>query len=253
MGIPGLPQLNIPGMGSGSSGTGALNAGGLGGGSDLFSMGGGGGLTSFGLPGMGSPAAAGNMNNIGSIPGISSEITGLVSMLGTMMGGLMTMIAALLAGIANGSISGTAPPGSGGGAGATQTSQGGGGSSGAGSSGTQPIGAGRNSDGSNVRATQTLEDYKERFGVTNLGIWGDEAHQKRKSDHNTGDAVDLGVSSIDQGNQVRDALLQEAEARGIKYIIFNRQIWSAERSDEGWRPYTGSNAHTSHVHVSFNA
>ncbi len=118
---------------------------------------------------------------------------------------------------------------------------------------TQPIAEGRNADGSNVRATQTLEDYQERFGVSNLGIWGDEAHKKRKSDHNTGDALDLGVSSIDQGQSVADALVSEAQARGIKYIIFNHQIWSTERQGEGWRPYTGSNPHTTHVHTSFNA
>jgi hypothetical protein len=98
-----------------------------------------------------------------------------------------------------------------------------------------------------------MKDYKQRFGVTNLGIWGDEAHKKTKSDHNTGDAADLGISSISQGQQVADALLQEAEARGIKYIIFNRKIWSVERKNEGWRPYTGSNPHTDHVHASFYA
>ncbi len=122
-----------------------------------------------------------------------------------------------------------------------------------GSANIEPIAAGRNPDGSNVRATQTLEDYKERFGVSNLGIWGDEAHQRRKSDHNTGDAVDLGVSSIEQGDSVVDALVREADARGIKYIIFNNKIWSTARRDEGWRNYTGSNPHTGHAHVSFYA
>lgn len=118
---------------------------------------------------------------------------------------------------------------------------------------TKPIASGRNTDGSNVRATETLADYEKRFQVTNSGIWGDKAHQARKSDHNTGDAVDLGVKSLDQGQQVADSLLNEAEARGVKYIIFNHKIWSSERKDEGWRPYKGDNPHTGHVHVSFDA
>lgn len=116
---------------------------------------------------------------------------------------------------------------------------------------TQPIAKGRNKDGSNVRATKTMEDYKKRFGVTNLGIWGDEAHKKTKSDHNSGDAADLGISSIEQGKPVADALIKEAEARGVKYIIFNRKIWSVDRKNEGWRPYSGKDPHTNHVHVSF--
>jgi len=257
MGVPGLPQLNIPGMSAQSANPFSMSA--MSGGGSPFSGFGAGnsGMPSFGMPGMGMPGMQ-SMGGMGSL-GLSSEITGLMSMLGTMMAGIGALISALLMGIMSGSISGKAPAGSGSAAGAPMASQGGSGSpassasSTGSSSGTQPIAAGRNPDGSNVRATQTLEDYKKRFGVTNLGIWGDEAHQKTKSDHNTGDAVDLGVSSIEQGNQVRDALLQEAQARGIKYIIFNRQIWSAERSNEGWRPYDGSNPHTGHVHVSFNA
>lgn len=116
---------------------------------------------------------------------------------------------------------------------------------------TAPIPAGRNPDGSNVRATQTMEDYKERFGITNLGIWGDEAHKKRKSDHNTGDAADLGIKSTEHGNEVTAALVAEADARGIKYIIFNGKIWSADKRDQGWRDFSGD-PHRTHVHVSFN-
>lgn len=36
----------------------------------------------------------------------------------------------------------------------------------------------------------------------------------------------------------------------VRYLIWNRRIWSRERASEGWRPYGGSNPHTSHLHVS---
>lgn len=38
--------------------------------------------------------------------------------------------------------------------------------------------------------------------------------------------------------------------RALKYVIWNRQIWSRARASEGWRPYRGANAHTRHMHVS---
>ena len=131
MAISGLPQLNIPGMGGSPSAiSGGFNMAGAGGDPFASLLGGnGGGVSGFGLPGLAAPSGNNGAGAIGGIPGISSEITGLVSMLGTMMAGLMTMITALLAGIMNGSISGTAPAGSGGGTGgangAGQASQGG--------------------------------------------------------------------------------------------------------------------------------
>lgn len=89
--------------------------------------------------------------------------------------------------------------------------------------------------------------------IKSYGIWGDKAHQQRKSDHNTGDAIDIGVSSAGEGNNiVRDVIAGNSSGpyKGyIKYIIFNRQIWNPS---QGTRPYSGSNPHTTHVHVSFN-
>ena len=39
----------------------------------------------------------------------------------------------------------------------------------------------------------------------------------------------------------------------LKYIIWNRHIWSKLRKAEGWRPYHGSNPHNHHAHISVNA
>jgi len=43
-----------------------------------------------------------------------------------------------------------------------------------------------------------------------------------------------------------------ARRLGIMYMIHNRQIWSAYNASAGWRPYTGANAHTDHVHFSLS-
>jgi hypothetical protein len=43
-----------------------------------------------------------------------------------------------------------------------------------------------------------------------------------------------------------------ARRMGVMYVIWNRQIWSAYRAAEGWRPYHGASAHTDHVHISLS-
>ena len=108
------------------------------------------------------------------------------------------------------------------------------------------------SSGVNPLVLKTQKDIFKQFSdVTNLGIWGDKAHQKRKSDHNTGDAQDFGIKDIESGNAIANKLIAEAKERGIKYIVFNNKIWNPSISNE-WRPYRGSNPHKTHVHVSYN-
>ena len=69
------------------------------------------------------------------------------------------------------------------------------------------------------------------------------------SDHNTGLAVDL---THDPKNGVDCAKLFEEfkEDPRVKYLIFNRKIWSKQKSRLGNRPYSGSNPHTKHLHIS---
>lgn len=80
------------------------------------------------------------------------------------------------------------------------------------------------------------------------GIMGDAAHQARPSDHNVGNAVDV---THDPAGPTGDELAELAigDPR-VSYVIWSRRIWSAGR---GWRPYTGPDPHTSHVHVSIRA
>ena len=39
----------------------------------------------------------------------------------------------------------------------------------------------------------------------------------------------------------------------MKYVIWNRRIFSATMQPWEWRPYTGSNEHAHHMHISVQA
>lgn len=84
------------------------------------------------------------------------------------------------------------------------------------------------------------------------GWVGDTSHQARKSDHNPDwasggvvRALDIDVDGIDRLKLVKELI---GDPR-VWYVISNRIIYSRTY---GWaaRRYTGSNPHTSHVHVS---
>lgn len=98
--------------------------------------------------------------------------------------------------------------------------------------------------------------------IASDGSIGDDAHASRISDHNPwvdDPASPLNVvtardfthdpaNGADAG-QLAEALRRHKDPR-VKYVIWNRRIWSLARDAEGWRPYAGENAHTHHVHVS---
>ena len=85
------------------------------------------------------------------------------------------------------------------------------------------------------------------------GTLGDPAHAARVSDHNPGHnglvhAADL---THDPANSVDCNVLAEQikDDPRVKYVIWNRRIWNPSIS-RTWRPYTGSNPHDHHMHVS---
>ena len=90
------------------------------------------------------------------------------------------------------------------------------------------------------------------------GIIGDAEHrQDPTSDHNPDDhgvvhAIDLThdpAHGADMG-AVSEALRASKDPR-IKYVIFNRRIFSATNQPWVWRRYTGtSDPHTGHMHLS---
>jgi hypothetical protein len=88
------------------------------------------------------------------------------------------------------------------------------------------------------------------------GTIGDEAHQGTPSDHNPNGADVVCAMDIthDPGSgadmhQFAEHIKRE-NGRAVKYVIWNRRIWSKTRNGEGWRSYGGSNPHTKHMHVS---
>ncbi|MDP4014065.1 MAG: peptidoglycan-binding domain-containing protein [Candidatus Nanopelagicales bacterium] len=90
----------------------------------------------------------------------------------------------------------------------------------------------------------------------NATIWtiGDAAHRATASDHNpTGLGVVTAIDIMDFGGVKIKRIarrVKKSKHPALKYCITNRRIFSVKYADQGWRPYTGSNPHTSHVHVS---
>lgn len=84
------------------------------------------------------------------------------------------------------------------------------------------------------------------------GICGDDAHQRRKSDHNQGNAFDLThdpFHGLDTYSLAR--MLADSNDPRVKYIISNGYIWNPSVS-KNWRKYNGANPHTKHMHVSIH-
>jgi len=88
---------------------------------------------------------------------------------------------------------------------------------------------------------------------TSDGLLPSPAHIKANpiSDHNTGLAVDL---TNDPNNGVDCSIIFEKlkEDERVKYLIFNKKIWSRDQAKSGNRPYSGSNAHIKHLHISID-
>lgn len=111
---------------------------------------------------------------------------------------------------------------------------------------------------------QVNQTWPNRSKVSD-GWIGDTAHQARKSDHNANAAGVVQALDITHDPahgvdtwQTADVLRQRRDPR-IKYVISNGRIFGSDEAvrlgqSQGpawtWRPYTGSNKHAHHVHVS---
>jgi hypothetical protein len=80
------------------------------------------------------------------------------------------------------------------------------------------------------------------------GLLPSKAHlaQNPNSDHNTGLAADL-THDPARGIDCSDIYEQLKRDKRVKYLIFKGQIWMPGRGD---KPYTGSNPHNKHLHIS---
>jgi peptidoglycan hydrolase-like protein with peptidoglycan-binding domain len=99
-----------------------------------------------------------------------------------------------------------------------------------------------------------VDEAAPKRSKTSDGAIGDQAHSARKSDHNpvggVVHAIDIThdpASGVD-GNVIAEALKASRDNR-LRYIIWDRRIWSLDVSPE-WRPYTGANPHNKHIHIS---
>jgi hypothetical protein len=83
------------------------------------------------------------------------------------------------------------------------------------------------------------------------GLLPSAAHQKQSpnSDHNTGLAVDL-THDPKHGIDCAEIFEKLKEDKRVDYLIFNGLIWSKAKAKQGNRPYTGSNLHKKHLHIS---
>ena len=94
---------------------------------------------------------------------------------------------------------------------------------------------------------------------------GDPAHAKRTSDHNPwvdfdgrkGVVTARDITHDPAGGCDADRIAEQIRASRdprVKYIIWNRRIASSAAKDGKapweWRPYTGKNGHTHHIHIS---
>lgn len=102
------------------------------------------------------------------------------------------------------------------------------------------------------------------------GSIGDAAHQSRDSDHNPESPpppgnpdhqVDARDFTHDPAHNADMAVVTESirvsRDRRVAYVIFNKRIFSSYTSTGGrkaweWGPYTGTDPHTGHAHVSVN-
>lgn len=82
--------------------------------------------------------------------------------------------------------------------------------------------------------------------VTSYGTW------RSDGEHGQGRAIDIMISG-ETGWEIAEFLRANYSALGIEYIIYSQQMWSVERSGEGWRSMSdrGSTTanHYDHVHV----
>jgi hypothetical protein len=107
------------------------------------------------------------------------------------------------------------------------------------------------------RLAGSLDVLRAEVGIRHPGttVWtiADEAHGTN-TDHfpNAAGVVCASDTLADAGLDLAwyAARVVASGHPALKYVIYNRRIWSTARAAEGWRPYSGDNPHTSHVHVS---
>lgn len=115
------------------------------------------------------------------------------------------------------------------------------------------------------RADVVRRELGAVFGELSLGGFepgGVSTGHMEGSAHYDGRAVDVFVRPINEENNVRgwaiaQYLVAQAARLDVQTVIFDERIWTARRSDDGWRDYDAPSssgdpdvlAHRDHVHV----
>jgi hypothetical protein len=78
------------------------------------------------------------------------------------------------------------------------------------------------------------------------------ANTARTSIHGTGRAIDAMIhAGTREGDAIADWLVTHATDLGVQYVIWDHVQWNPSRAEQ-FRPYTGPNPHTDHVHLELN-
>lgn len=121
-------------------------------------------------------------------------------------------------------------------------------------------------EGLTPRAAAVLDGLRTAFGDLGVGGFdpeGIDSGHIAGSAHYDGRAVDVFFRPSDDPERIRAGwslahwLVVHADVYGITTVIYDDRIWTAARSDEGWRPYVHPSGdttnptlrHLDHVHV----
>lgn len=120
------------------------------------------------------------------------------------------------------------------------------------------------------RVAKSLLKFREQVNLmsphrnrSSDGTIGDAKHASRNSDHNpwVRDGKTGIVTALDLTHDVRNGVdtwalaefLRQRRDPRIKYVISNKRIFSSATNPWVWRNYTGSNPHSSHMHLSVHS
>lgn len=104
----------------------------------------------------------------------------------------------------------------------------------------------------NKRSDGIMGDLSHQFLTGPDGKLGTADDIPNNSDHNLGLAVDITHDPENGCDCNMLAQMAIADDR-VTYVIWNKRIYNRARASEGWRPYTGKNGHTHHIHISVHA
>ena len=117
---------------------------------------------------------------------------------------------------------------------------------------TYSSGAGTEVWGLRTHAAWSSRVVKHRYAVGT--VYG--YRSSTTSDHGKRIAADFMVyTNATKGDRIAEFARKHHRELNITYVIWDRQIWSAARASEGWRPMADRGGvtanHEDHVHVSY--